>query len=79
MQNEYTHPQDGTRGAYPPSFSTVQARRQNLLHQDDEVLNDVLDQNDLLQQKLEQVQAAYQRLHSLTCRPCNGRNAGRGF
>ena len=30
MQNEYTHPHDGTRGAYPPSSSTAQARHQHL-------------------------------------------------
>ena len=48
MQNEYTHPQDGTRGAYPPSSSTAQARRQTLLHHNNKVMNDVLDKNDLL-------------------------------
>ena len=80
MQNEYTHPQDGTRGAYPPSLSTVRARCQNLLHQDNDVLNDVLDQNDLLQQELAQLGADYQRVTSSKSLPCchwNG-NGGHG-
>ena len=64
MQNECTHPQDGTQGAYLPSSSTTQARRQNLLHHDNKVMNDVLDKNDLLQQELAQVKADYQQVTS---------------
>lgn len=80
MHNEYTHPQDGTRGAYPPFLSTVQARCQNFLHHNNDVMNDVLDQNDLLQQELAQLQADYQRVTSSKSLPChhlNG-NGGRG-
>ena len=81
MQNKYTHPQDGTRGAYPPSSSTAQARCQNLLHHDNNVMNDVLDENDLLKQELAQLQAKYQQVTSGKPLPCchwNG-NGGRGF
>ena len=48
LQNEYTNPYEGTRGAYPASSSTMQARHQYSLTQDAGVVNDVLDQNELL-------------------------------
>ena len=48
MQNEYTHPHNGTRDAYPPFLSTAQARCQNLLHHNNKIMNDVLEKNDLL-------------------------------
>ena len=51
MQNKYTNPYEGTRGAYPASSSTIQARCQNWMTQDAGVaVNDVLDYNEQLRQ-----------------------------
>ena len=70
MQNKYTHPHNGTKGAYPPSSSTARARCQHLLHHDNKVMNDMLDKNELLHQRLAQVEADYQKAVSGKPVPC---------
>ena len=78
MQNEYTHPHDGTRGAYPPSSSTALARHQHLLHHNNKVMDDMLDENELLCQRLAQVEADYQRAVSGNPVPRCHRDGNRG-
>ena len=80
MQNEYTHPQEGTRGAYPPSSSTARARHSNAMQQDHRCMNDVLDECNYLCKQLAQTEAKYQRAVSSKPTPrtrdCDG-NGGR--
>ena len=65
LQNEYTNPYEGTRGAYPASSSTMQARCQNWMTQDaGVVVNDVLDYNEQLRQQMAQLQAENKKLRS---------------
>ena len=75
LQNEYTNPYEGTRGAYPDSLFTIQTRCQNWMTQDAGVaVNDVLDYNEQLQQQMAKLQAENKKLKSLNRRPRDGRN-----
>ena len=78
MQNEYTHSQEGTRGAFPPSSSTARARNSNA----NRCMNDVLDKVNYLCQQLALARAQNQQTGSSNPEPrTHDRdiNGGRGF
>ena len=78
MQNEYTHPHKGTRGAYPPSSSTARARHLNAMQQDNRWMNDVLEKCNFLCQRLAQAEAKYQKAVSSKPAPCTCHRDGNG-